>query len=465
MRRWLRLAVLVLALAGLLPCAEARAQEGGPVYIVAPNDTLSDIARRFGVSLEALIEVNHIANPSLLQPGQPLLIPGFEGVSGVLTTEEIAYGETLASLSLWHGVEADTLIRLNRLVNPGRLYVGQELIVPQDEANPLSRMAVKTVAMREGQSLLEAAVVHGVNPWLLATVNRLGERLWLVPGAALSIPGGSSQPSGLPEPALSALVEPAPAVQGRTLRIQIELAGAVALEGRLGERALRFHPLNETHQVALQGIHAMAEPGLYDLQVTLVDPAEGSVLFRFLQPVRVVEGGYLFDPPLSVPAETIDPAVTAPEEALIASIVGDDSPERLWSGTFLFPSKKTDVFPSIFGSRRSYNNTGYRYYHTGLDFYGGTGTPILAPARGRVVFAGPLTVRGNTTIIDHGWGVFTGYLHQSEVLVAVGDMVEPGQTIGLVGATGRVTGAHLHWEVWVGGVPVNPLEWTSVEYP
>lgn len=464
MRRWIRVS-LILSLLILLPLRAASAQEGGPVYVVAPNDTLTDIARRFGVSVETLIEANGISNPSLLHPGQALVIPGFEGVSGVLTTEEIAYGETLASLSLRHGVEEETLIRLNRLVSPGRLYVGQALIVPQDEANPLRQQAARTVVVREGQSLLETAVMQGKNPWLLASANQIGERLWLAPGAPLAIPEGLSAPSGLPEPVASVQVTPAPAVQGRTLHVLLQASGPVTVSGRIGQWALHFHPLAEAQQVALQGIHAMAEPGLYDLEVTLTDPLDGSVLFSFSQPVQFEEGAYLFDPPLSVPSETVDPTVTAPEEALIASIVGGDSADRLWSGPFLFPSKNTEVFPSVFGSRRSYNNTGYNHYHSGLDFYGGTGTPILAPARGRVVFAGLLAVRGNTTILDHGWGVFTGYLHQSEILVTVGDMVEPGQTIGLVGATGRVTGAHLHWEVWVGGVPVNPLEWTSTEYP
>jgi murein DD-endopeptidase MepM/ murein hydrolase activator NlpD len=82
-----------------------------------------------------------------------------------------------------------------------------------------------------------------------------------------------------------------------------------------------------------------------------------------------------------------------------------------------------------------------------------------------VVFAGPLTVRGNATYIDHGWGVYTGYLHQSQLLVQAGDRVETGQLIGMVGNTGRATGPHLHWEVWVGGVPVQPLDWTSQSYP
>jgi murein DD-endopeptidase MepM/ murein hydrolase activator NlpD len=100
-----------------------------------------------------------------------------------------------------------------------------------------------------------------------------------------------------------------------------------------------------------------------------------------------------------------------------------------------------------------------------LDLYGSTDTEIRAPAPGVVVFAGPLTVRGNTTYIDHGWGVYSGYFHQSEIFVRPGDRVETGDLIGMVGGTGRVTGAHLHWEIWVGGVPVQPLDWTEARVP
>ena len=99
--------------------------------------------------------------------------------------------------------------------------------------------------------------------------------------------------------------------------------------------------------------------------------------------------------------------------------------------------------------------------------------PITAPAPGRVVFAGPLVVRGNTVFIDHGWGVFSGFFHKDTLNVSVGDMVETGDVIGTVGNTGRVNGAgdyagagaHLHWEVWVNKVQVDPLEWLLREFP
>ena len=96
---------------------------------------------------------------------------------------------------------------------------------------------------------------------------------------------------------------------------------------------------------------------------------------------------------------------------------------------------------------------------------GGEDRPITAPAAGIVIFTGKLTVRGNATIIDHGWGVYSGYWHQSAIDVQVGQRVEPGEVIGYQGNTGRVTGPHLHWEMWVGGNDVDPLQWTTETFP
>ena len=84
---------------------------------------------------------------------------------------------------------------------------------------------------------------------------------------------------------------------------------------------------------------------------------------------------------------------------------------------------------------------------------------MLAAASGTVVLADTLNVRGNAVVIDHGWGVYTGYWHQTEIYVQPGERVSTGQVIGTVGSTGRVTGAHLHWELWVNGVPVDPMQW------
>jgi len=161
--------------------------------------------------------------------------------------------------------------------------------------------------------------------------------------------------------------------------------------------------------------------------------------------------------------------VTEPENRNIFAITIPASPTKIWNGVFTSPAVYPNEFTSRYGTRRTYYGTGtdltIKGFHTGLDFAGGEGLQIFAPAPGRVVFAAPLTVRGNAIIIDHGWGVYSGFWHQSQLMVNVGDVVEQGQVVGLVGGTGRVTGAHLHWEVWVNGVQVNPLDWLNQAYP
>jgi murein DD-endopeptidase MepM/ murein hydrolase activator NlpD len=223
--------------------------------------------------------------------------------------------------------------------------------------------------------------------------------------------------------------------------------------------------------IALQGVHALAEPGLYTLAISGTLP--GGIPFAFDQKLNVQSENYPYDRPLTVDPETIDPAVTQPEDALWGGLALPATGQKLWAGLLKLPSslpedyclETGECWSSRFGNRRSYNGSAFKYFHTGLDIVGKVGAEIYAAAPGVVVFAGPLTVRGNATMIDHGWGVYTGYMHQSEILVKVGDHVEAGQLIGRVGDTGRVEGPHLHWEVWVGGVQVDPLDWLSQVYP
>ena len=196
-----------------------------------------------------------------------------------------------------------------------------------------------------------------------------------------------------------------------------------------------------------------------------LESLEDGTSFSFSQKIFIQDGGYPFDPPLVVNSETVDVENTQPEDFEWFATVAPVTPERMWGDVFVppVPAPLKDCYPSLFGNRRSYNGSAYQFFHTGLDFCGSQGVEIYAPAPGIVVFSEPLIVRGNATVIDHGWGVYTAYAHQSEFLVSVGDRVDAGQLIGLVGATGRVTGPHLHWEVIVGGVQVDPLDWLELD--
>jgi murein DD-endopeptidase MepM/ murein hydrolase activator NlpD len=138
------------------------------------------------------------------------------------------------------------------------------------------------------------------------------------------------------------------------------------------------------------------------------------------------------------------------------------TPEKRWSGAFLRPNQ--GPITSGFGIRRYYNGVFAKdYYHRGVDYGGAVGSPVVAPAAGRVALVGFVSqgfkLHGNTIGLDHGQGVTTIYLHLSKILVKEGGIVQAGQVIGTVGATGGVTGAHLHWGVYVNGLPVDPAPW------
>lgn len=140
------------------------------------------------------------------------------------------------------------------------------------------------------------------------------------------------------------------------------------------------------------------------------------------------------------------------------------SPEKLWSGKFLRPNQ--GEVSSGYGIRRYYNGVFAKdYYHRGIDYAGGYGSAIVAPAAGRVVLIGResqgFRVHGNCVGIDHGQGVESIYIHMSRIDVKEGDFVKPGQRIGAVGATGSATGPHLHWGVFVHSLAVDPTPWRT----
>ena len=150
-----------------------------------------------------------------------------------------------------------------------------------------------------------------------------------------------------------------------------------------------------------------------------------------------------------------DGARAAREADEIAAIYAMVTPAAYWTQPFRVP------IPGVaggrnFGHRRIFNDQP-RAPHSGADLTAATGTEIQASNRGRVVLAKNLFFSGNAVFIDHGLGVYSAYLHLSEIGVASGDMVEQGQVIGLAGATGRVTGPHLHWGVRITDARVDPF--------
>jgi murein DD-endopeptidase MepM/ murein hydrolase activator NlpD len=168
---------------------------------------------------------------------------------------------------------------------------------------------------------------------------------------------------------------------------------------------------------------------------------------------------------------TVDPKFTTPPDSALAARIERENEEfrqawmeshqrpRMWKTPFARPrpSRITDVF----GTGRMFNGV-LKSRHLGTDFDGKMGETIRASNDGVVSLVGDFFYSGNTVVIDHGEGIATAYLHMSRVLVKQGDSVSKGQLIGLVGATGRVTGPHLHWIAKYGTISVNPMSLLSV---
>jgi murein DD-endopeptidase MepM/ murein hydrolase activator NlpD len=433
----------------------------GPQYIVQPGDTLSKIAVRFDISLNDLINANGISNPDEVFVGTPLVLPGVDWIDGVLDTRIMPLGESFMSLVRRYSLDEQTFAHLSGVVNPAQLRVGYPVLLATNRGEELNsaRKLVNTQS-----SLLELSLISGFNPWSLVAANQLDGTWDIIPGDVILLPGTNDPgPGAVPSPLSNIDVEGGEFVQGKTTILRVGAGGLpLQITGFMVDRRLTFFEHGDGDYVALQGVHVMSTPGFYP--ISIVGALPSGEIFELTQLVEVKEGEYESEK-ITVDPSYLDPAVTQPEEEYIAAIASAITGEKYWSGVFLPPSPYADVINSKFGTRRSFNGSPYNYYHSGVDFGGGSGVEIYAPASGVVVFSGPLEVRGNATIIDHGWGIFSGYWHQNEAIVQVGDVVEPGQVIGFVGNTGRSSGAHLHWEIWVGGVQVEPMDWLYQTFP
>jgi len=174
-------------------------------------------------------------------------------------------------------------------------------------------------------------------------------------------------------------------------------------------------------------------------------------------PVSIGAGGY----PrltLTVPDESIDllsdAAKIAAERQTVRETYTTFTAQRLWSGAWLQPAQ--GPITNGFGVQRSINGAPFDT-HGGTDIAADGGDPVAAAAAGRVALAQPLYLLGNSVIIDHGAGLLTGYHHLSKISVTAGQEIAQGDLVGLVGATGFVSGDHLHWEARIHGVRVDPM--------
>lgn len=488
-----RIIKLLLASSVLLLSLPTFAQEILPtptaavtVHVVQRGENLYRIAMRYGVSIEELSRLNGITNPGSIQVGQRLLVPG-DGAAlpaaPLSTTHIVQPGETVESIATLYGLGVDDFIRTNAIPDTGTLYVGQVLqvelaadllasapqAVPEAPATDGSASAdsIRTFhTVQRGETLFQIARHYAITVSELAQANNLSDSTLIYAGQQLIIPGyaPTSLTVNLPDPMVSLDILPQTLVEGQTARFHLVTRVPVTVSATFLNRPVTMiADADHIQHTSLQGVPVFTEPGIYPLELLLTNINSRAQTAVSLN-LQVTAGPYGRES-ISLAADRgnlLDPAVEQAELDLLQRIMTIVNPTRHFDGLMSLPAAASII--SQFGTRRSYNGSDFNRFHSGTDFAGAAGTPVLAAAPGQVVLADTLNVRGMSTVIDHGWGIFTGYWHQSQQYVQVGDFVTTGQVIGTIGSTGRVTGAHLHWELWAGGVPVDPMQWVRQSF-
>ena len=254
---------------------------------------------------------------------------------------------------------------------------------------------------------------------------------------------------------LRVVTRPAQPRQGSLFHVRVEGAPTgTTLRGRAAGEPLHFAVAAEAHE-ALAAAPIDTESPLR----VVVACAAGVRADSLVASIALTGADYPLEKLSVAPrfSQQPDSALTARmrREAALSAEVSRRAHEtpRLWTEPFRRPREARVT--STFGRGRVFNGT-VTSRHMGTDYAGAVGAPVRAANRGVVRLVDSFFLGGNVVYLDHGAGIVTAYLHLSEQSVAVGDTVEQGDIIGKVGATGRVTGPHLHWITRYGGVTVDP---------
>lgn len=214
-------------------------------------------------------------------------------------------------------------------------------------------------------------------------------------------------------------------------------------------------PIDTNKHFVLLPIAYRSDTGTKTLKVTYPDGTNSMT-------IDVKKGGYPSETitvaPSKVKPDKAQAKRTAAEYEEAMAIYRKRTPRRYWSKPFIHPM--ASQITSHYGTARVYNGS-LRSFHSGTDFKAEIGTPVYVVNDGVVVLAKERFYAGNSIVVDHGEGLYTCYYHLSSLSVTPGDKVKQGDFLGLSGATGRVTGPHLHFAVMLYGVQVDPLQLMS----
>jgi murein DD-endopeptidase MepM/ murein hydrolase activator NlpD len=255
-----------------------------------------------------------------------------------------------------------------------------------------------------------------------------------------------------PTRAQECTVSPKQVKLGDTLRITCPAAFTAA---KLNDRVAKLYPQPDGKRFGLFPISVKDIPGSFPLTLSRSDTAPPMTL-------QVVIRKTIFPSQNVTLSPEIEGLHSTPDEiALLNNFKENISDARYWADPLAPPV--SGCMTSPFGVKRLHNGKPTGEYHGGVDQRTPEGEPIRAVAAGTVTFAKQFNVLGNAVGIDHGQGLESMYLHMSRLVATPGAAVERGDVLGYAGSTGRSTGPHLHWVLYVNSINVNPAQWVKLQ--
>src|SRR5260221_14080280 len=423
--RLLRAALLLLALAIVQESRSALAQGstatptpfplgtpaaaptagGATIHVVQRNDTVFHIAQQYGTTVDAIVSANGLSDPTQIQIGQRLLIPGVTvdpaqgddsrppdsgdspanaGQPGSPTTYIVQPSDSLYSLSWRYSMDVNAIARQNKIVNPLQaLYVGESISL-QEGANNLAPVKTGSAyTVQPNDTIYRVALRYGVSVDALLKANQLGRIPVVYAGQRLVIPAAPNGPTLVDVPAAFSQIgiTPLQPQQGRTFELFITTTNAAKLAGHfMGKELMIASDAARTRHMILYGIDAFAKHGTYPLDLTATDDAGKPTTFA--RNILVSDGGYPSEQ-ITLPADQLDlldPKVTQPELNHVLGIVTKYTQQSFLKGPMGLPCAAP--ITSQFGTRRAYNGGPYAQWHAGTDFAALPGAPIYAPRGG-----------------------------------------------------------------------------------
>ncbi|MEM7734512.1 MAG: peptidoglycan DD-metalloendopeptidase family protein [Deinococcota bacterium] len=392
----------------------------------------------------------------------------FIGNAYAQVTHTVQGGETLTQVAARYGLQVADIAAANGLTDINLIEVGQELQIPI-AATPPEQLPWPFAEVDVAPTVIVQGQVARVRVGLLEPAD-VSVRFINADLAFASVPSSQIITEQVTDNADASIV----GVSTETATDASEDALDDASDGLLEQTSTSSAEVISTEQIdttsqpaspqffaqGLVGASVLDDPSVYDLELRAELAGGNVVTTRY--PIRVAAASYERES-INLSPQTsrlLDPTLVANERARIASLCTYTQAEKLWDGTFSYPVVDP-VRTSPFGTLRSFNGGPFRSFHGGLDLRANSAVAIYAPANGEVILAAPLSVRGNTVVLRHGLGVCSLYAHLSLFMVEEGAVIDKGTLIGYGGSTGLVTGAHLHWEIRVGNVLVDPAQWAN----